>query len=92
DFPGFADWPKAVEWRAKVVAQRRQHSRSVPVPDYAEGSTCGITVHFLPCDEIQVATSCYAYGHPEYPIKTPLNLPKPQSCPATRNSPTGDAS
>lgn len=81
DFPGFADWSKAVEWREKVLAQRRNHSRVVPVPSYRERSACGITVHFLPCDHIEVATSCYAYGHPEYPIKTPLNLPEPQSCP-----------
>ncbi|MNC29765.1 hypothetical protein D3C75_780280 [compost metagenome] len=53
----------------------------VPVPDYTGQKVCGITVHFLPCDDIQVTTSCYAYGSPEYPIKTPLQLPEPQSCP-----------
>ncbi|WP_300732918.1 hypothetical protein [Pseudomonas sp.] len=37
-------------------------------------------VHFLPCDEVQVTTSCYAYGSPEYPIKTSLHLPEPPSC------------
>ncbi|WP_075803315.1 DUF3304 domain-containing protein [Pseudomonas putida] len=81
DFPGFADWPKALAWAENVKAQRRNHSRSVLVPNYSEQKTCGITVHFLPCDEIEVATSCYGYGHPEYPVKTPLNLPEPQSCP-----------
>lgn len=29
----------------------------------------------------QVTTSCYAYGSPEYPIKTPLEMPEPKSCP-----------
>ncbi|MNJ70106.1 hypothetical protein D3C77_665280 [compost metagenome] len=65
----------------KVEAQKRKHSKLVPVPDYTSEKVCGITVHFLPCDDIQVSTSCYAYGSPEYPIKTPLQLPEPQSCP-----------
>ncbi|WP_110973511.1 DUF3304 domain-containing protein [Pseudomonas huaxiensis] len=92
DFPGFGDWPKYAEWKKKIHAQKRQHTKQVPVPDYTGQPTCGLTVHFLPCDEIQVTTSCHRYGSPEYPIKTPLNLPEPQSCPVTGDSPTGDAS
>ena len=81
DFPGFADWPKYLAWVEKIDAQTRKHSKLVPVSDYTGQKVCGITVHFLPCDDIQVSTSCYAYGSPEYPIKTPLHLPEPQSCP-----------
>ncbi len=81
DFPGFVDWPRYLVWREKVNSQKRQHSKAVPVPDYTDQKVCGLTVHFLPCDELQVTTSCYAYGSPEYPIKTPLHLPEPQSCP-----------
>jgi hypothetical protein len=81
DFPGFTDRPKYFAWKKKINAQKRQHSKTVPVPDYTGQKVCGITVHFLPCDELQVSTSCYAYGSPEYPIKTPLELPEPQSCP-----------
>ncbi|MNO84563.1 hypothetical protein D3C76_759070 [compost metagenome] len=80
-FPGFADRTKYYAWLDKMEAQKRQHSKVVPVPDYTGQKVCGITVHFLPCDDIQVTTSCYAYGSPEYPIKTPLQLPEPQSCP-----------
>ena len=80
DFPGTEDWPKVVAWTEKILAQKRQHSKVVSVPDYTDQKVCGITVHFLPCDEIQVTTSCYAYGSPEYPIKTPLQLPEPHSC------------
>nr|WP_321029256.1 DUF3304 domain-containing protein [Pseudomonas putida] len=80
-FPGFADRPKYLAWRDEIRAQKRKHSKVVPVPDYTGEKVCGITVHFLPCDDIQVSTSCYAYGSPEYPIKTPLYLPEPQSCP-----------
>ena len=80
-FPGFADENKYEAWARPLRAQKRQHSKVVPVPDYTGQKVCGLTVHFLPCDDIQVTTSCYAYGSPEYPIKTPLQLPEPQSCP-----------
>ena len=80
-FPGFADRARYNSWLEKMEAQKRQHSKVVPVPDYTGQKVCGLTVHFLPCDELQVTTSCYAFGSPEYPIKTPLHLPEPQSCP-----------
>ncbi|MNQ61662.1 hypothetical protein D3C85_759830 [compost metagenome] len=81
DFPGFVDRPRYLAWKEKINAQKRQHSKVVPVPDYTGQKVCGITVHFLPCDDLQVTTSCHAYGSPEYPIKTPLQLPEPKSCP-----------
>ncbi|WP_122855802.1 DUF3304 domain-containing protein [Pseudomonas viridiflava] len=80
-FPGFADEVKYDAWLDKIDAQTRKHTKTVPVPDYTGQNVCGLTVHFLPCDELQVTTSCYAYGSPEYPIKTALHLPEPQSCP-----------
>ena len=80
-FPGFADRDKYYAWLDNIDAQKRQHSKTVSLPDYTNQKVCGLTVHFLPCDEVQVTTSCYAYGSPEYPIKTPLHLPEPQSCP-----------
>jgi hypothetical protein len=81
DSPGFADWPKYLAWVGKIDEQTQKHSKLVLVPDYTGQKVCGITVHFLPCDDLQVTTSCYAYGSPQYPIKTPLHLPEPQSCP-----------
>jgi hypothetical protein len=86
DFPGFADRPKYHAWVKQIDAQTRKHSKTVPVPDYTKQDVCGITVHFLPCDDIQVTTSCYAYGSPEYPIKTPLRLPVPESCPVSTST------
>ncbi|MGY4495570.1 DUF3304 domain-containing protein [Pseudomonas sp. TE3610] len=80
-FPGFLDWPKYLAWAEGINAQTRRHSQSVPIPDYSGQAQCGITVHFLPCDQLQVTTSCHAYGSPDYPIKTPLHLPEPKSCP-----------
>jgi hypothetical protein len=80
-FPGFGDWEKFLIWKKEIESQKRQHTKLVPIPDYTNQKTCGLTVHFLPCDELQVTTSCHAYGSPEYPIKAALHLPKPQSCP-----------
>ncbi|WP_434576481.1 DUF3304 domain-containing protein [Pseudomonas sp. Z3-6] len=80
-YPGSGDEAKYDAWFDNIDAQKRQHSKQVAVPDYTGKKVCGLTVHFLPCDDIRVTTSCYAYGSPEYPIKTPLTLPEPTSCP-----------
>ncbi|WP_202300982.1 DUF3304 domain-containing protein [Dryocola clanedunensis] len=68
-------------WYEKVKAFSKEHSRIVPVPDYTGQKTCGITVHFLPCDQIKVTTSCADYGSPDYPVKDPVNMEKPAVCP-----------
>nr|WP_244880773.1 DUF3304 domain-containing protein [Yersinia pekkanenii] len=82
DFPGYENSEKALDWARKIKAQHRQHYKIVPVPAYTSGGkTCGITVHFMPCDQIKVTTSCYEYGHPNYPIKEPLRMKEPKVCP-----------
>ncbi|QTO52843.1 DUF3304 domain-containing protein [Duffyella gerundensis] len=68
-------------WREKVKKLSRQHSLTVPVPDYTGQKTCGITVHFLPCDQVKVTTSCADYGNPRHPIKEPLEMKEPKVCP-----------
>ncbi|HIE5390684.1 TPA: DUF3304 domain-containing protein [Enterobacter cancerogenus] len=80
-FPGFADWENYKAWEKKMKAQNKQHSKIVPVPDYTGQETCGITVHFLPCDEIKVTTSCLTYNNPNHPIKEPLKMVEPKVCP-----------
>ncbi|MGK2455917.1 DUF3304 domain-containing protein [Klebsiella pneumoniae] len=68
-------------WIADIDAQKRQHSQTVPLPDYNGQDVCGITVHFLPCDDVMVTTSCYTYGSPSYPIKEPVRMKEPAVCP-----------
>jgi hypothetical protein len=65
----------------KINKSHREHGRIVPVPDYTGQKTCGIKVHFLPCDQIKVTTSCYDYGNPGYPIKDPIRMEEPKVCP-----------
>ena len=81
DYPGMADWEKYKAWIAEGESMKRNHSKLVAIPDYTGQRVCGITVHFLPCDELQATTSCEYFGTPEYPIHIPLRLPEPQSCP-----------
>ena len=81
DFPGYKDREKYLEWRKKIKAQNREHSQIAPVPDYTGQKTCGIKIHFLPCDQIKVTTSCYDYGNPNYPIKDPIKMEEPKVCP-----------
>jgi hypothetical protein len=81
DFPGYQDRKKYLAWKKGIDAQKRQHSKTVPVPDYNGQDTCGMTVHFLPCDEVKVTTSCYTYDSPAYPIKEPIRMKEPKVCP-----------
>ncbi|GKX45179.1 DUF3304 domain-containing protein [Pectobacterium carotovorum] len=80
DFPGFKDNVKYLIWEKKIKESHREHSQIVPLPDYTGQKTCGITVHFLPCDQIKVTTSCDGYGNPNYPIKDPIQMEEPAVC------------
>jgi len=72
---------KKEEWYQKIKALNKKHTQAVPVPDYTGQKTCGITVHFLPCDQVKVTTSCADYGSPDYPVKDPVHMEKPTVCP-----------
>ncbi|HCT5951351.1 TPA: DUF3304 domain-containing protein, partial [Klebsiella pneumoniae] len=80
-FPGFADEAKYLAWKKGIDAQKRQHSKTVPLPDYNGQDVCGITVHFLPCDDVKVTTSCWSPRNANYPIKEPVRMKEPAVCP-----------
>ena len=80
-FPGFADYEKYKAWEKKMSSQNRQHSKTVPLPDYNGQDVCGITVHFLPCDDVKVTTSCWSPRNANYPIKEPVRMKEPAVCP-----------
>ena len=81
DFPGYEDRKKYLAWKKGIDAQKRQHSKTVPVPDYNGQDVCGITVHFLPCDDVKVTTSCWSPRNANYPIKEPIRMKEPKVCP-----------
>ena len=78
-------WKKYYEekkqWFREIKKLSRQFSQFIPVPDYTGQKTCGITVHFMPCDKVKVTTSCWAPGNANYPIKEPLKMKEPKVCP-----------
>ncbi|WP_426768034.1 DUF3304 domain-containing protein [Erwinia aphidicola] len=65
---------------ARHKANYQKHSAVVDIPQYGE-ERCGITVHFLPCNQVKVTTICDGYGTPDYPIKEPLEMKEPAQCP-----------
>ncbi|HBO3682884.1 TPA: DUF3304 domain-containing protein [Pseudomonas aeruginosa] len=50
----------------KHASSYTRHKMIVDIPRYSE-NVCLLQVHFLPCDQIAVSTTCYSPGHPEYP-------------------------
>ncbi|WFL68513.1 DUF3304 domain-containing protein [Pantoea sp. X85] len=60
-------------------AKYRQYSADVPIPEYDESA--GITVHFLPCQQVKVYAGIASYGADTYPIKEPTDMKEPATCP-----------
>ena len=65
---------------ARHAANYQKHTAVVDIPEYGE-DRCGLTVHFLVCNQIKVTTSCWATNRSEYPIKEPYDMKEPQICP-----------
>ncbi|WP_192985346.1 DUF3304 domain-containing protein [Pseudomonas sp. EggHat1] len=64
---------------AKHAANYQRYTSTVEIPEYQE-KRCGLTVHFLPCQQVKVTTSCWAVSAPQYPIKDPLRMKEPDVC------------
>jgi len=56
------------------------HTATVMIPKYAE-KLCALQVHFLPCDEVRVSTTCYTPGDPNYPDKAYFQVKESMTCP-----------
>ncbi|WP_256823660.1 DUF3304 domain-containing protein [Pseudomonas sp. Pse79] len=65
---------------AKHKTNYQQHSAIVELPPY-EDRLCALEVHFLPCNQVKVSTSCWRYPSPNSPIKEPLEMNEPAICP-----------
>ncbi|MEQ5736416.1 DUF3304 domain-containing protein [Providencia alcalifaciens] len=79
--PKFSQVEAYKRWEAELDQYSTQHEVSVPIPEYDSKTACGLDVHFLPCNQVKVTTSCYSYLDPEYPIKEPINMKEPAVCP-----------
>ncbi|MCO7643770.1 DUF3304 domain-containing protein, partial [Pseudomonas sp. S 311-6] len=76
--PGFDD-PNYQAAYAKHKANYRQYSATVEIPEY-QAKRCGLTVHFLTCQQVKVTTSCWETDMPGYPIKEPMRMKEPAVC------------
>ena len=80
----FVDTPQlgTKEFRAFMVEHKKSYRRlsaMVELPPY-EDQVCAMEVHFLPCDEIKLSTSCWGYPSPNNPIKEPWEMKEPATC------------
>src|SRR5690606_38053527 len=80
----YSKWPPLgsdgyLEAQAKHAANYRRYSTQVEIPEYQE-KVCGLTVHFLPCQQVKLATSCWMVGEPQYPIKETRHMKEPAEC------------
>lgn len=67
------------EFMKKKEANYRQYQTTVTIPEYTD--SCGLQVHFLPCQQVKVTATCHGIEHPDHPIKDPFDQPEPAQCP-----------
>ena len=79
-FPGYADREKFKAWKKDYMEGKVKHRTIVDIPDYGS-EKCGLTVHFLPCNQIKVTASCWGSNRPEHPVKEPRRMEEPAVCP-----------
>lgn len=86
DTYAYAKWPEPMYsegWNKRMKAHRAmytQHTAYADIPQY-EKNVCAIQVHFLPCDQVRVSTTCYAPWHPNYPDKEYFSTEETTLCP-----------
>jgi len=82
---GYTKWPKDLEgYRAAIEKHRSNYgnyTETVEIPAWEGTERCGLTIHFLVCNQIKVTASCWGYGSPNNPIKEPRNMKDPAVCP-----------
>ncbi|MCT4713460.1 DUF3304 domain-containing protein [Enterobacteriaceae bacterium H18W14] len=78
DLPEFND-PNYTDYIKKHRANYRHYKAVATIPEYDE--SCGLQVHFLPCQQVKVTATCHGISHPDHPIKEPFDLPEPAQCP-----------
>lgn len=62
------------------VAHYSRHEATVEIPKYGS-DFCAIQVHFLPCDQIRISTTCFAPRNINYPDDSLFQLEGSVICP-----------
>jgi hypothetical protein len=79
DLPSFSD-PNYQSAYAKHKANYQKYKTTVEIPEWPGIERCGLTVHFLTCQQIKVTTSCWMGNAPQYPIKESRHMKEPAVC------------
>lgn len=61
------------------AARYSRHEATVEIPKYGS-DFCAIQVHFLPCDQVKVSTTCYTISHQNYPDLGYFEVRETASC------------
>ena len=81
----YSKWPSDPEGYKAAQLQHKanyQHySTTVDIPEWPGTKRCGLSVHFLTCNEVKVTSSCWSSYSPNYPIKEPKQMKEPAVCP-----------
>ena len=83
----YGKWPEPMfseAWSKRMEEHRSRythHQATVDVP-YYDQNVCSIKAHFLPCDQVQVNTTCLTPEHPDYPYKELFSIKEPKECPS----------
>ncbi|MFJ4251604.1 Protein of unknown function [Pseudomonas helmanticensis] len=55
------------------------HTATVDIPKYVD-EFCALQVHFLPCDQVKVSTTCFTPENPNYPDKAYFKAKESATC------------
>lgn len=61
------------------AASYSHHEATVEIPRYGS-DFCALQVHFLPCDQVKVSTTCFTPKNPNYPDKAYFETRESNSC------------
>ncbi|TWC50961.1 uncharacterized protein DUF3304 [Pseudomonas sp. SJZ080] len=74
--------PYSDAWRKRMSEKKQKYSNHrsvVEIPQYGE-QVCALQVHFLPCDQVRVSTTCLTPSNENYPDKAYFQVKEPASC------------
>ena len=65
---------------SKHAENYKRYRTTVEIPEWPGIERCGLTVHFLSCQQVKVTTSCWMGNAPQYPIKESRHMREPAVC------------
>ncbi|BAV78202.1 hypothetical protein PCAU_5993 [Pseudomonas chlororaphis subsp. aurantiaca] len=83
----YREWPErpySDAWNKRMQEHEKKYTRhtvEVEIPQYGE-EICALQVHFLPCDQVRVSTTCFTPKNPSYPDKAYFQVKEPTICPS----------